>query len=260
MVSGADRFICRVSHSGDRPILFLPPRDRIAGLPEGWVEITADGEDYQAKFVKVAVNVMQRPDNEENVLPELMRRWFGEAAGQPGTSQFVEFSRSGGRYVLAPHQGEAMEGPRLWASYARADVPKLFGFEFGGFESQLGVVERDKLTLLFVTLDKSQKPEEHRYDDAFLSPEEFRWQSQNRTSRESEAGRRISEHAKRGIGVHLFVRAQAKSRGVTQRFTYCGPLEFERWEGDRPITAWWHLQTKLPENLWTTFRTDRSER
>jgi hypothetical protein len=223
-------------------------------LPEGWVEITADGEDYQAKFAKVAVNVLQRLDGEENVLPELMRRWFGEAAGQPGTSQFVEFSRSGGRYVLAPHQGETTDGPRLGASYPRVDVPKLFGFEFGGFESQLGVVERDKLTLLFVTLDKSQKPEEHRYEDAFLSPEEFRWQSQNRTSRESEAGRRISEHAKRGIGVHLFVRAQAKTRGVTQRFTYCGRLEFERWEADRPITVWWRLQTRLPENLWTSFR------
>jgi hypothetical protein len=208
--------------------------------------------------VKVAVNVVQRADSEENVLPELMRRWFGEAAGQPGTSQFVEFTRSGGRYVLAPHQGETMEGPRLWASYARTDVPKLFGFEFAGFDSQLGVVERDKLTLLFVTLDKSQQPEEHRYDDAFLSPMEFRWQSQNRTSRESEAGRRISEHDKREIGVHLFVRRQAKTRGVAQRFTYCGPIEFERWEGDKPITVWWRLQTKLPDNLWTTFRTDRS--
>lgn len=246
--SGADRIVCRVSHAGDKPILFLPPRDRTAGLPEGWVDVTADGDAYQAKFAKVAVNVLQRPAQEENVLPELLRRWFGASAGQPGTTQVVEFSRSGGGYVLAPLAGEVSGGPRLWASYPRAQVPKLFGFDFKGFESQSGVVEREKLILLFVTLDKTGKPEEHRYEDEFLSPTEFRWQSQNRTKRDSDAGRRILEHAQ-GISVHLFVRAVAKVRGVTEPFIYCGPITFERWDGDNPITVWWRLQSPVPEKL-----------
>ena len=30
------------------PILFLPSRDRNPGIPDGWVEVTADAETYQA--------------------------------------------------------------------------------------------------------------------------------------------------------------------------------------------------------------------
>jgi superfamily II DNA or RNA helicase/HKD family nuclease len=249
MEAGADRIACRVSHAGDRPILFLPSRERFAGIPQGWVDVTADGETYQAKFAKIAVNVMQLPNQEENVLPAVLRRWFGPGAGQPGTTQTVEFVRSGGGYLLTPAQGGAMTGPVLWTRYTRADVPKLFGFDFRGFESQSGVVEREKLILLFVTLDKSGKPDEHRYDDGYTGPTQFRWQSQNRTKRDSEAGRRISEHAARGISVHLFVRAMAKVRGVTQPFVYAGPLNFVRWEGDNPITVDWMLGAAVPEHL-----------
>jgi hypothetical protein len=239
-----------VSHANGRPILFIQPsRDRFAGIPEGWVDVTADGEAYQAKFAKIAVNVMQRPDQEENVLPDVLRRWFGPGAGQPGTTQMVEFVRSAGGYVMAPLQGNVTAGPALWTRYVRADVPKLFGFEFKGFESQSGVVERDKLTLLFVTLDKAGKPEEHRYDDGFVSPTHFRWQSQNRTRRESEAGRRLAEHVARGISIHLFVRPLAKIRGAAQPFLYAGPLIFANWEGDNPITVDWRLANPIPEHL-----------
>jgi hypothetical protein len=49
--------------------------------------------------------------------------------------------------------------------------------------------------------------------------------------------------------VHLFVRAQGKSRTGTEPFTYCGPLTFERWENDNPITVWWRLAEPVPETL-----------
>lgn len=243
----AERFVCRVSHADGRPILFLPSRDRTAGMPEGWTDVTADGATYQAKFAKIAVNVLHRPDSEANVISDLLRTWFGEGAGLPGSTHMVEFTRSGGSYVLSPYQGEVQRGPRLWANYMRAEVPKLFGFEFAGFESQTGVVERSNVTLLFVTLDKSGKPTEHQYEDAFLSATEFRWQSQNRTRRDSPAGQRISDHAARDITVHLFVRPVAKLRGKTEGFTYCGPLSFDRWEGEKPITVWWTLQDAVPQ-------------
>ena len=86
IVDGAPRIVCRVSHAGSQPILFLPSRDRVAGIPEGWVDVTADGEPYLANFVKVAVNVMHKKGAEANVLGDVLRKWFGEGAGQPGTS------------------------------------------------------------------------------------------------------------------------------------------------------------------------------
>ena len=126
-------------------------------------------------------------------------------------------------------------------------MPKYFGFEFAGFESQSGVVTRPGLILLFVTLDKTGMQEEHRYEDAFLSPTEFRWQSQNRTARDSKMGQMLQNHRAEGTRVHLFVRPTAKVGGKTQLFIYCGQLEFERWEGDKPITVSWRLETAIPQ-------------
>src|SRR5215203_6037146 len=98
----------------------------------------------------------------------------------------------------------------------------------------------------FVTLDKTGMQKEHRYEDAFVSPTEFRWQSQNRTARDSKMGRLLENHRAEGTAVHLFVRPTGKVAGKTQAFIYCGELEFDRWEGDRPITVWWKLRNPVP--------------
>jgi hypothetical protein len=247
--SGADRFVCKVSHSNGRPILFLPDRNRLAGIPEGLVDVTADGEAYHARFVKIAVNVLEKPGSEGNQLPDLMMKWFGPNAGQTGTAHTVEFTRSGGGFVMTPVKGAAEQGLQLWSGYSRASAAKALGFELKGWEPQLGIVERDSAILLFVTLDKTGKPKEHRYEDGFVSPTEFRWQSQNRNQRESDLGRRLAEHERLGIKVHLFVRGTAKSQGRAELFIYCGPVSFERWTGDKPITVWWKLQEGVPEGL-----------
>ncbi len=198
IVDGAPRIVCRVSHAGSQPILFLPSRDRVAGIPEGWVDVTADAEPYLANFVKVAVNVMHRKGAEANVLGEVLRKWFGEGAGQPGTSHRVMFQRLNDEYVLSPDRGEA---------------------------------------------------EEHKYTDAFLDPSTFQWQSQNRTARESDAGKRLAGHEQLNIGVHLFVRAAAKQAGKTMGFVYAGPLRFVSWEGDKPITVRWKLDEPVPASM-----------
>jgi hypothetical protein len=131
----------------------------------------------------------------------------------------------------------------------RAEVPRVFGFELKGFEAQEGIVTRPGLILLFVTLDKSGKPEEHRYEDAFVSPTEFRWQSQNRTARDSKMGLMLRNHREEGTHVHLFVRPTEKAGVKTQPFVYSGELEFERWKGNKPITVWWRLQDPIAPAL-----------
>ena len=98
----ADRWVCKVSHSGGRPILFLPDRKRTPGLPEGTTEVTIDGEPYEADFVKVAVNVVRRKGSPQNELAEILRRWFGPSAGLPGTDFEVAIRRDGESISLAP--------------------------------------------------------------------------------------------------------------------------------------------------------------
>jgi hypothetical protein len=244
------RFRCRLSHADGRPILFLPDRARVPGIPEGWVPVIADGQAYEANFVKVAVNVLRRVGSQENVLPALLRQWFGDQAGSPGTRAEVEFSDQTGDWVFAPVSAPLDR----WRSYARREVAERFGQPYSRYWEQ-GVVTRGDHTFLFVTLDKSDLPEGHRYGDRFLDRHLFEWQSQNRTGRDMPAGKNFRDHAEKGFTVHLFIRKQAKLEGRGAPFVYCGPVEFVDWEGDQPITIRWRLGEPIPDSLWAAFTT-----
>src|SRR5207248_9794474 len=81
-------------------------------------------------------------------------------------------------------------------------------------------------------------------------PHGVEWQSQNRTSQQSEIGQSLRHHRERGIGVHLFVRKEKRTpAGGAAPFIYCGELEFMEWKGVRPITIRWRLLSPLPGRL-----------
>ncbi len=99
----APRIVCKVLHSSGKPILFFAPdRSRLPGIPEGFRRVVANGETYQFKFAKIAVNVAHREDAEENVLPDLLRGWFGPQAGQPGRDEHVVLELDAGTYKATP--------------------------------------------------------------------------------------------------------------------------------------------------------------
>lgn len=246
----AARFVCTVSHSGGgQPILFLPDRAKTPGLPLGPTPIRAKEEVLEAKFVKVALNVVRRPPDTTNVLPELLRGWFGPTAGASGQAlQQVVFEDQGEVYLMHP---VVDGGPELWAEVSRPDIPGLWGVPYRETRWRQGYLVEGGHMFLLVTLEKRGMQEEHRYDDRFESPDRFVWQSQNRTSQASKAGQDISQHEERGIPVHLFVRRTGKSpRGKASPFAYCGELDFVSWQGEKPITVTWALRTPVPERLW----------
>ncbi len=92
----------KVSQTNGKPILFLPDRTRNPGLPEGPTPLRVDGRLLVGKFVKVALNVLSEEPGGPNVLPGLLREWFGPDAGQPGTSYRVRLAKVSGEWVLAP--------------------------------------------------------------------------------------------------------------------------------------------------------------
>jgi superfamily II DNA or RNA helicase/diadenosine tetraphosphate (Ap4A) HIT family hydrolase len=249
---GPDQFVCTVSHSGGRPILFLPPRAGTPGIPEGWTDVIVDDDEFQANLVKIAINVVTVRGGTRNLLPEILRRWFGDDAGQPGRSDRVLLQIHDGAYLMSPLGADQAlpEGPILWQRYLRRAAFTAAGTTPKGQEEQSGVVRRDGQMLLFVTLDKGGKAEEHRYADEFLSASEFQWQSQNRSPRDGTIGKALKHHEGDGVSIRLFVRAKSKVRNVTQPFLYAGELIFKRWEGDRPITVWWKLVSEVPADLW----------
>ena len=59
----------------------------------------------------------------------------------------------------------------------------------------------------------------------------------------------MARHRELGVTIHLFVRARAKEGRKTAGFVYCGPVEFQRWEGEKPITVWWRLAAAVPEGM-----------
>jgi hypothetical protein len=99
------RFVAKVRQTSGRPILFLPDREQYPELPTGTTALAVDGEQFEADFVKMALNVVRRPGEGKNELPRILQRWFGPAAGQPGTRFEVVFERTEAGWTMAPAGG-----------------------------------------------------------------------------------------------------------------------------------------------------------
>jgi hypothetical protein len=95
-------FVCKIIQSGGRPIIKLPDRGRAPALPEGWTSIQINGAMHEANFVKIAINVVRLPGADANLLPEIVRGWFGPDAGQRGTDFRVRIRQSGSDWVMEP--------------------------------------------------------------------------------------------------------------------------------------------------------------
>lgn len=243
--------VCSVAQTNGRPILFLPD-PRPIEVPTGWVPMTIDGHVLQVNVVKVAINVIRDSNSNENLLPKIMRRWFGPDAGMPGTTFRVELRQIDGTWEMRPllsHHRADMAEP--WRQYSREQIPGLFGLTFSTAVWNQGFVVQPHHLFLLVTLEKNDLAADFQYEDRFLSPELFQWQSQNRTRRDSKHGTLIKEHRERATAAHLFVRRHKKTANRAAPFVYCGDVSFESWSGDSPITVKWHLANPVPEHLRT---------
>lgn len=248
-----ESFEMRVSHAAGRPILFLPDRAGGRSIPEGTQDVEADGTHYRADFVKVAVNVLREKEGGENVLPRLLRGWFGPDAGLSGTNFSVRCEPAEGGWRWTPVQRSQSEALELHRRYSREQIPPLFGQRFSEATWNSGFVTitpaDPKHLCLLVTLHKSDMAESFQYGDHFLGVNRFQWQSQNRTTQDGKHGQMVRDHQTRGIDVHLFVRATKKIGSKSAPFVYCGTAMFEDWQGNTPITVIWRLATPLTERL-----------
>lgn len=90
----AGGFVCKLVSNKRDPILKLPDRNS-QRLPDGETDVRLpDGSIWQFRFMKEFVNVARPPGVVRNQLPDLMYRWFGPGAGQPGTAFQVRFHAS----------------------------------------------------------------------------------------------------------------------------------------------------------------------
>jgi len=242
--------ICRVAlNASHNPILFLPTTPGGPKLPQGVLPIEVEGRPMEAVVAKIAINIVRRPSETSNQLPDIIRGWFGNAAGQPGRADRVRLRKTRNGMIMEPIGSRVgqVRGPDLWDRYLREAIPPAFGLTFSRAIWNVGFVVNGSNMFLLVSLEKTGANPEHQYTDHFVSDREFNWQSQNRTTQQSKHGQMIQAHRARGIHVHLFVRP-----GRRGPFVYCGEVDFVSWEGNSPISVHWRLREPVPPTLWPT--------
>jgi superfamily II DNA or RNA helicase/diadenosine tetraphosphate (Ap4A) HIT family hydrolase/HKD family nuclease len=98
-----ESFDAKVSWNQRDPLLFLPTKADRAALPSGDTDVRLpDGSAWRFRFAKVAVNVAHPVGRDRNELPDLLRRWFGPRAGQPGMDGRVRFRRTPDGWWVEP--------------------------------------------------------------------------------------------------------------------------------------------------------------
>lgn len=129
-----DGFVCKVTWNQRDPILKLPSRKGIA-LPEGEVDVRLnDGSVWQFRFAKEFCNVARPAGAHHNQLPDLLRRWFGPRAGQPGTAFEVRFYASPDGLWVEPLQAPAVELSPHRRVAAYPDLRAAAGHALGAIE------------------------------------------------------------------------------------------------------------------------------
>jgi len=108
-----------------------------------------------------------------------------------------------------------------------------------------------KLDAFFITLNKSEKDYSPStlYDDYAINEKLFHWQSQSRTTVESEMGQRYINHVKTGNRIILFVRENKNKEGLPAAYTYLGEGEYVSHKGNSPISFVWRLKEEVPAGL-----------
>jgi superfamily II DNA or RNA helicase/diadenosine tetraphosphate (Ap4A) HIT family hydrolase len=241
--------VCRVARAGDRPILFLPSAASALNLELGPAPVQIEGEAYEALIARIVINLVRRTGEATNLLPEILRRWFGDDVGLPGRGERVRLKRGPSGLEMEALRISASQGVQIWGRYGREAIAPAFGLTFSQAIWNAGFVVQDPDIFLLVTLAKEDMSADHRYADHFLSDHEFGWQSQNRTKQDSKHGQLLRNHQALGHRVHLFVRPTKKTGSKSTPFINCGEVDFVSWEGDAPISIKWRLRETVPPSL-----------
>lgn len=221
----------------------------VAALPDAVRAGTAIGS--QATLFQMLVSPLytRRPGGE----PESLSAALLELQDRP---EVIEELRAVARHLLEatttlPRAAVLPGVPlQVHCTYTRLEVMCALGESGVGNSSvpQQGVrfLHDQKIMVLFVTLQKTEKQfsPTTRYRDFALSRSLFHWESQSATRENSEVGKRYILQRELGWRVLLFVREKS-----SDAFLCCGPANYVRHAGERPIQITWRLDHPLPERF-----------
>jgi hypothetical protein len=104
---------------------------------------------------------------------------------------------------------------------------------------------------LFVDLHKGEGIKESiDYKDKLTSRKTMQWETQNKTSQDSNVGRDLCHNIERGIKLHMFVR-KAKTIGSQKLdYLYIGLVDSKSCEGNKPITIQMEIHNEIPRTIY----------
>lgn len=143
----------------------------------------------------------------------------------------------------------------IHCEYTRDQIMAAFGYynetSKPVFREGVKYLEKEKLDMFFVTLNKSEKDYSPStlYEDYAVNEILFHWQSQSTTSSESPTGLRYRQHEEHGSQVILFVRESKNREGLATPFTYLGPCHYRSHTGTKPMSILWELDTPIPPSM-----------
>ncbi len=144
---------------------------------------------------------------------------------------------------------DIIPGLELYGCYTREEIFTLVGrqtadLKMQGAASGVFNLPEHKATLLFVTLNKSEKDfsPSTQYNDYLINEEYFHWQSQNTDSHVNNGGRRYTEQTRTKNKIILFVRQEKKDGfGNTLPFHCFGLVDYVSSHDDFPMNVTWKL-------------------
>jgi hypothetical protein len=118
--------------------------------------------------------------------------------------------------------------------------------------------ERNKLRnieAMYVDIIKDREEGSNtNYNDFAINESLFNWETQNKVSPESPAGRNYINQTQTML---LFVRQQdsfPEDKGRTMGYTYLGEVTLVKWQGAKPMEIVWRLKTPMPASFFKIAR------
>ncbi|MFH5881343.1 DEAD/DEAH box helicase [Liberiplasma polymorphum] len=103
---------------------------------------------------------------------------------------------------------------------------------------------------LFVDLHKGEEISESiNYKDKLISPSKMQWQTQNKTSQDSETGQDLFNNKERNIKLHMFLRKAKQIGNQKLDYMYIGEVNSISYEGNKPITIQMEIFDSIPKQI-----------
>lgn len=143
---------------------------------------------------------------------------------------------------------------KVYSSYTQDQILAGLGISTFNHEHKLreGVYysKSQDLDIFFITLNKGEKEYSTNtmYNDYVINEKLFHWESQNKTSEDSETGARYIKKD-RHLRTLLFVREYKKQNGQTAPYVFLGRGEYKQHEGSKPMKIIWEMEKEIPPGI-----------